>query len=195
MLAGNVVALLSPLVFVPILTFAFGRQRYDWLSMKQIRKGDDSELAASHHMDLEQIPGEQHHTAAEEAEEQAHLARSAFIARSMTVFMAVSLLVLWPMPMYGSSYVFSKKFFTGWVVVGILWLFCSSFAVGIFPIWESRATWKKTTTAMWKDLTGRGGRPQLGVHVRDDDDDGGSSERDSETPPAEKEKVVPKGQD
>lgn len=187
MLAGNVVALLSPLIFVPVLTYAFGRQRYDWQSMKQIRKGDDSALAAQAHMDLEQVPGEQHHTAAEDAAEQAHLKRAAVIARSMTVFMAVSLLVLWPMPMYGSKYIFSKKFFTGWVVVGILWLFCSSFAVGVFPIWESRKTWKKTTTAMWRDLTGKGPKPQIGVHVRDSEEE----ERESEV---SGEKVEPKAE-
>ena len=28
MLAGNVVALLSPLIFVPVLTYAFGPQNY-----------------------------------------------------------------------------------------------------------------------------------------------------------------------
>merc|ERR1712000_446952 len=44
MLAGNVTALLSPLLFVPILTYGFGRQNYDWQSMKAIRRGDDSDI-------------------------------------------------------------------------------------------------------------------------------------------------------
>lgn len=44
------------------------------------------------------------------------------------------------MPLYGTGYIFSKKFFTGWVVVGIIWIFCSTFAVVIFPAWESRET-------------------------------------------------------
>lgn len=42
------------------------------------------------------------------------------------------------MPLYGSGYIFSKKFFTGWVVVGIIWIFCSTIAVVIYPAWESR---------------------------------------------------------
>lgn len=46
MLAGNVVALLSPLIFVPVLTYAFGTQKYDWVSMAMIRLGDDSDVAA-----------------------------------------------------------------------------------------------------------------------------------------------------
>lgn len=38
MLAGNVVALCSPLIFVPVLSFVFKSPKYDWISMKQIRR-------------------------------------------------------------------------------------------------------------------------------------------------------------
>ncbi|OCL08720.1 Na+/solute symporter [Glonium stellatum] len=155
MLAGNVVALLSPLVFVPIFTYALGPQNYDWLSMKAIRKGDDHELAAAAHVDLEMIPGERSHSVAEDAEEQAKLKKASRIARYMTVFMTLALLVLWPMPMYGSAYVFSKKFFTGWVVVGILWMFCSAFCVGLYPLWEGRKTSSHTLKSIFLDITGK----------------------------------------
>lgn len=117
MLAGNVVALLSPMIFVPILTFAVGKQNYDWMSMKAIRKGDDHDLAAAANVDLELVPGESHDEALE-LEEQHKLKRSSRIARILTAVMTLALLVLWPMPMYGSGYIFSKPFFTGWVVVG-----------------------------------------------------------------------------
>lgn len=114
MLAGNVTALLSPLIFVPILTFAFGQQKYDWVSMAAINQGDDSDIAEKLHVDVESIRGQAVTPAVllDEAE-QKHLKKSAIIARSMTIFMTVALLVLWPMPLYGTGYVFSKKFFTG----------------------------------------------------------------------------------
>jgi hypothetical protein len=48
------------------------------------------------------------------------------------------LLILWPIPLYISGYVFNKPFFTGWVVAGLIWLFFSLGCVGIFPLWESR---------------------------------------------------------
>lgn len=57
--------------------------------------------------------------------------------------------------MYGSGYVFSKKFFTGWVVVGILWLFCSAFAVGLYPLWEGRHSMAHTFKSIYLDLTGK----------------------------------------
>lgn len=158
MLAGNVVALLSPLIFVPIFTYALGPQHYDWVSMKAIRKGDDHDLAAAAHVDLELIPGERNHSVAEDAEEQAKLKKASRIARYMTVFMTLALLVLWPMPMYGSGYVFSKKFFTGWVVVGILWMFCSAFCVGLYPLWEGRKTSSHTFKSIFLDITGKGKR-------------------------------------
>lgn len=205
MLAGNVVALLSPLLFIPVLTYVFGQQRYDWASMQAIRLGDDTDLAAAANVDIEAIPGRHHsiahslppHTASDTkaaeaetlkhkdgtesppspptepqpqaqartnafleamAEEQAHLTRSARIAGSLTIFLTVALLILWPMPLYGSAYVFSKPFFTGWVVVGIIWLFFSSFCVGIFPLWEGRHSVARTFRELARDLQGKGRR-------------------------------------
>ena len=131
MLAGNVVALLSPFVFIPILTYAFGPDDYDYQSMRDIRRADDHDVAQEAHVDLRLVPGENHDDAAEAAE-QAQLNRAAWISRLITVFMTVCLLVLWPMPMYGSAYIFSKKFFTGWVTVGILWLFFSAYVCPCF---------------------------------------------------------------
>lgn len=115
MLAGNVVALLSPLIFIPVLTYAFKPQNYDWVSMKEIKKADDHDLAFTAGLDIEEVPGGHVQLAAEQEHEQALLMRAAKIARWLTVFLTLALLVLWPMPMYGSGYIFSKSFFTGWV--------------------------------------------------------------------------------
>jgi urea-proton symporter len=162
MLAGNVAALLSPMVFIPILTLIFGQQNYDYESMRNIRRVDDSEVAAAAHVDLELIPGSAETAPVatavptpEEEEETRKLNQAAFWARTLTVAMTLCLLILWPMPMYGSGYVFSKDFFTGWVVVGILWLFFTAFGVIIFPVYEGRASIAHTVRAMFLDATGR----------------------------------------
>lgn len=128
--------------------------------MKLIRRADDKDLADAAHMDLESVPGEAPETVEQEAMEQHTLQRAAKIARSLTVILTLCFLVLWPMPLYGSSYIFSKNFFTGWVSVGILWLFCSAFCVGLYPLWEGRHTCKRTFVAMFRDVTGKG-RPVL----------------------------------
>ncbi|USW53561.1 Putative sodium/solute symporter, sodium/glucose symporter superfamily [Septoria linicola] len=187
MLVGNVVSLLAPAIFIPILSLVFRSPVYDWVSMAQIRKGDDSDLAAAAHVDLEMIPGEQQKRQEDEAEEQSKLQRASKIARWLTVFMTLSFLVLWPMPMYGSAYIFSKKFFTGWVVVGIFWLFCSSFCVGLYPLWEGRKTSVRTFKAIFADVTNRG-KPRHVHHGRavmmdEDEEEEKQAEKKTSTPP------------
>jgi hypothetical protein len=137
MLIGNVVALLTPVVTVPILSLIFPSGKYDWQSMKQIRRSDDSDLTAAAHIDPE------------------HLLRASKIARTLTVCLILCFLILWPMPMYGSGYIFSKKFFTGWVVVGFIWLFVTAVCVGIYPVFEGRKTIFRTFKSMWLDVTGK----------------------------------------
>ncbi|KAL8735039.1 MAG: hypothetical protein Q9181_002977 [Wetmoreana brouardii] len=185
MLAGNVVALLSPLIFIPILTYAFGPQRYDYVSMAMIRLGDDSDVAAMANVDLELIPGANDVSEAELLAEKDKLKRASVIAKTMTAVLTLALLVLWPMPMYGTSYVFSKKFFTGWVSVGILWLFCSTFCVGLYPLWEGRHSMAHTFKGIVKDLSGRGKPPMQGrtmsVDEKSSEDEGTMAEKQGDT--------------
>jgi SSS family transporter len=154
MLAGNVAALLSPIVFSPVLTYVFGPQNYDYESMRAIRKVDDSDVAAAAHIDLELVPGE-NTSVSEEEEEIRKLNKAAFLSRTLTIGMVICFLLLWPIPMYGSSYVFSKQFFTGWVVVGIIWLFGTAFGVVLFPLWEGRSSVARVARLMFYDAMGR----------------------------------------
>jgi urea-proton symporter len=85
--------------------------------MRAIRKADDHDLVGKE--DVELVPGMANPSAAAEELEQKKLLKASFIAKSMTVVLTLALLILWPMPMYGSGYIFSQKFFTGWVVVGM----------------------------------------------------------------------------
>ncbi|EGY22228.1 urea active transporter [Verticillium dahliae VdLs.17] len=169
MLVGNVIALLSPLVFIPLLTYMppFKPQHYDWQSMLNIRQGSDEEDEA---LDAETAP---HEHAVENAaaaaaaaeEERAKLDKSAKFARWLCVGLTLAFLVLWPMPLFGTAYVFSRKFFTGWVVVGILWLFVSSGIVVFLPLFESRRTIARTSKSMFRDLMGLGRRGRGGAEV------------------------------
>jgi len=186
MLAGNVVALLSPTIFIPLLTYAFGPQNYDYASMKLIRRAPDHDVAAAHHVDLELVPGSNPVVDPETAAlEQRNLKRSSVIANSLTGCMTLALLVLWPMPLYGTGYVFSRPFFTGWVSVGILWLFGSAFCVGLYPLWEGRRSMLGTVRSVVLDVRG-----VRGPVVRGRRRDGEVGSEGSRTPVEEGEKVV-----
>ena len=192
MLAGNVAALLSPVVFSVILTFTFGSQKYDYESMRAIRKVDDRDVAAAAHVDIELIPGEDadptnpdpNHPGAvgiggakeeEEEEEGNALNRASLYARCLCVFMVLCFLILWPIPMYGTGYVFSRQFFTGWAVVGIIWMFFTAFGVILFPLYEGRDTIWRTVRLMTFDIVGRRGAQEKGVIAQ-----GGEYENENE---------------
>jgi hypothetical protein len=65
--------------------------------------------------------------------------RRAFKLACISAFVLTFILdFLLPMPMFFSHYIFSKGFFTGWVVVSFIWVFCSSAISCILPIWETR---------------------------------------------------------
>jgi hypothetical protein len=123
--------------------------------MAQLRKADDHDLAAVAGVDLEETAGGHVETTDEFANEQAKLLRASKISKWTTVGLTLAFLVLWPFPMYGSSYVFSKPFFTGWVTVGIIWIFGSLGAVGLFPVFEGRHTLKHTFKSIFLELTGK----------------------------------------
>lgn len=82
---GLSVALLSPLVIIPVLTLAFGLQHYDWKSMMQIRQGDDHDAAATAHLDMENTPGPHVATPDTFEAEQKKLLQAGKISKSMTV--------------------------------------------------------------------------------------------------------------
>lgn len=173
MLAGNVAALLSPVLFSPILTYTLGSQHYDYKTMLAIRKVDDTDVAAAAQVDLELIPGGETTTTTtanpqtqaqeEEEEEERKLNRAALYSRTLTIAMVLCFLILWPIPMYGSSYVFSKRFFTGWVVVGIIWLFITTFGVVVFPLYEGRESIVRVVRLMGLDLVGAKGRKKTAM--------------------------------
>ena len=76
------------------------------------------------------IPGPAGISAEENAMEQGKLKRVSIYDKPLTGFDNIALLVLWPMPMHGTGCLYSRRFFTERVSIGIKWLCCSSFIVG-----------------------------------------------------------------
>ena len=42
------------------------------------------------------------------------------------------------MPMYASKYIFSKTFFSAWLIIAIIWLWGTLFVAGFYPIIDGR---------------------------------------------------------
>lgn len=173
MLIGNLVSLLSPLILVPVLTFAFKHDPFDWEILKEIKRVDETEEIMQSEGEISEEKGDKENlnpitsvaTVGKQLgqsskdklleEETAHLAKAAKIAGYLCLFMTLAFLIVWPMPMYGSKYIFSKKFFTGWIVVLIIWLFFTGFMVCIYPLWEGRHGIYTTCRGLYWDMTGQ----------------------------------------
>lgn len=153
MLAGNVIALGSPALIIAVCTLIWKPSKFDFKELKKIKPVHDVTEEAVDYPGVEVDEDDVY--VYQDPEEVKLLNRYAKIARFITVAMALCFLILWPMPMYGTGYIFSRKFFTGWVVVGIIWIFFSSFTVCILPLWEGRYGLFYTIRGMYWDATGQ----------------------------------------
>lgn len=70
--------------------------------------------------------------------DQAALKKAFKFAVWASVALFVILIILVPLPLFGSSVVYGVKGFTAWTVIGILWMFFAIFAVVLYPVYESR---------------------------------------------------------
>ena len=48
------------------------------------------------------------------------------------------MLLLIPLPLFFASTIFGVRGLEAWVVIGMIWTFCSAFTVVVYPIYESR---------------------------------------------------------
>lgn len=137
LVVGNSVSLVSGAVYSVLLTFVFGSQEFDWDLLKTgIRAVDDSDVKGVTPEQLAQQIGSEKLSKEEE--------RSLVQAKKVGIVLAAVLflvfVVLIPLPLYGTGYVFSKEFFTFWVVLtfGIAW--SSALVILLLPVWQSRRT-------------------------------------------------------
>ncbi|KAK3074964.1 urea permease [Teratosphaeriaceae sp. CCFEE 6253] len=61
-------------------------------------------------------------------------------------------IILVPFTLFGSRYIYSKSFFTGWVVVSFIWVWTSMTICVIYPVVESTGALKEMAKGLWMDL-------------------------------------------
>ncbi|KAJ6115935.1 solute symporter family transporter [Penicillium sp. IBT 18751x] len=88
--------------------------------------------------------------------------RLAWMATGIFFFGAV---ILVPFTLFGTSYVYSKSFFTGWVVVSFIWVWTSVMICVVYPVIESMGALRSIAGGMWADVKAVGGHRT--PHVED----------------------------
>ncbi|OAL21890.1 hypothetical protein AYO20_11291 [Fonsecaea nubica] len=85
----------------------------------------------------------------EEAEDAAFLdnpkslQRTYYMALILATVLSVSMDFIIPIPMFLSHYIYTKGFFTFYVAVSFIWVFCALGICGVLPIWETRTFWRE----------------------------------------------------
>ncbi|KAL1852574.1 hypothetical protein Plec18170_005705 [Paecilomyces lecythidis] len=146
LVAGNMMSLTGPILLTPLITY-IKPENFDWEIFKQIKPPQDEQDTQPSCAAQERSPAQMESTSDASTMDHEHdekgLLRSRNIAIGVSIFLTLSYLILWPIPMYGTSYVFSRGFFKGWIVVVFLWAFFASTTITLLPIWEGRSAIKK----------------------------------------------------
>ncbi|KAI8980332.1 Sodium:solute symporter family-domain-containing protein [Pilobolus umbonatus] len=153
MMSGNIVALLSP-ILVTLTLSLLKPDNFNFDATREIQQVDDSDDLTGDRTEAEKKLGHGPHIIVNTPQDIEAMAKSSKFAKISSLVLSLCLFVFWPLPMFFSRYIFSRTFFTGWVIVSIIWVFLSFLAVGVYPLIEARTPFMKICREMWKDVRG-----------------------------------------
>lgn len=127
---GTVASAFSPLPYTLIISL-FKPQNFDWADFRKEKlafevidtEGTTIDPVINQELSQSHGPGSQQ-----------HLKRWARIAAYWSLATFFGHWVLWPLPMYAAKYIFSKAFFTAWLVVAIVWIWGTLLVAGFYPL-------------------------------------------------------------
>ena len=124
MLYGNVVAILSSGLICVVISLAQNK-KYDWnLLNKEMKLVEQTEASAA---EIEK-----------RALDEATLKKAFQFSLKGGGILTIICVVLWPMPLYFSGFVFDLGFYSLWVMIAVVWVSIASILIIGLPIWEAR---------------------------------------------------------
>ncbi|KAJ9215167.1 hypothetical protein DTO166G4_3245 [Paecilomyces variotii] len=131
---GTVASAFSPIPYSVLITL-LKPQNYDWSDFKKEHlalEKLDSDLTTAHHHDERAAVREE--TAPVAPPTRQEFKRWSRIAAFWSIATFLGHWVIWPLPMYGSHYVFQKGFYAAWVIVAIIWLWLTMLMATFYPL-------------------------------------------------------------
>ena len=153
-LAGNLAAIMTGLIVTVAVSLAKPDPPFDWETTRSIN-APSSLLATPSSGSIDKAEREKDNpdrnrslpTVRDEdremredalvVEEPQKLRRAFKVACLASFLLTFAMDFLIPIPMFLSHYVFSQGFFTAWVVITFVWVFCSTAIAVILPVWET----------------------------------------------------------
>lgn len=165
MLAGNLAALgvgtiisVGSTLIWPDMTFSFASTPFadeNTSGTPQLATDETDDEKKGGYVDVTTAAVPQLPTHAQ-TEDSVSLKRAFRFAVIFSLVLTLILIILIPLPLFFTSYVYSPAGFTGWVAVSFVWVFYAIGCVVLYPIFESRTALKEITSNIIKDFTGRG---------------------------------------
>jgi len=139
MLYGNVVAILSSGLICVVISLAQNK-KYDWNDMNpkmQIVEADMTESVKAEIAKAEQ--------------DEATLKKAYQFSLKGGGLLTIICVVIWPLPLYFSGYVFDIGFYGLWVGIAMVWVSIAAFCIIGIPIWEARGGFAKVASGGGKN--------------------------------------------
>ncbi|KAL4917373.1 Sodium:solute symporter family-domain-containing protein [Aspergillus aurantiobrunneus] len=148
-LAGNMASVLTGLILTLSISY-IKPDNFNWEKTRAINAPEPAATVPSAPSTKDvQLPtvqalgDEDPETAADSAlvENPTSLQKTFVLAVTVSAVLSTIMDIVIPIPMFLSHYVFSKPFFTAWVVISFIWVFVAFSLCGILPVVETRRFW------------------------------------------------------
>jgi hypothetical protein len=131
MLYGNVVAILLSGLICVVVSLAQNK-KYDWNNLNTQMSIVESDMS-----------DKMKEAIASRAQDEATLKKAYKFSLKGGGILTIICVVIWPLPLYFSGYVFDLSFYSFWVGIAIVWVSCASFLIICMPIYEAREGFAK----------------------------------------------------
>ncbi|KAL3469708.1 Sodium:solute symporter family-domain-containing protein [Aspergillus californicus] len=179
-LAGNMASVMTGLI-VTLSVSLLKPDDFNWERTRAINAPGTTILSASIEQDgtgskpnpptVRQAPSEEETADAVQVEDPKLLQKTFVMALIVSAVLSLLMDVIIPIPMFLTHYIFSRPFFTAWIVISFIWVFVAFFLCGILPIVETRTFWMGMFRRMLNGLSGSGKtHEQAGPGSGSDDD-------------------------
>jgi SSS family transporter len=126
MLFGNVVAILSS-GFICVVVSLAQNKKYDWKDLNPKMVIVEADMTEEVKANIAQA-----------AVDEATLKKAFKFSLKGGGILTIVTIILWPMPLYFSGYVFDIGFYGFWVSIAIVWVSVAAFTIICMPIYEAR---------------------------------------------------------
>ena len=134
MLYGNVVAILLSGLICVVISLAQNK-KYDWKELNTHMKIVESDMTEQVKADIAQA-----------AQDEETLKKAYKFSLKGGGILTIICVVIWPLPLYFSGYVFDIGFYGLWVGIAMVWVSIAAFCIIGIPIYEARGGFAKVAS-------------------------------------------------